>query len=473
MFAGSEERKEFYHIKPTKRMNEDILSKYNYAVPRYTSYPPANHFSSYNEEAYKEAILRSNTLPERNLSFYFHIPYCRHLCHYCGCNSYAMPDREWIDKYVATLHKEIDLLLPLLDRDKRISQIHYGGGSPTALPYTVLKELNEHLLSHFSTIDTPEIAIECHPAYLTEQDWEGLTESYFNRFSIGVQDLNPVVLKAVNRRPSALPLEQIFSLLRTKGVSINVDLLYGLPHQTVESFLNTVERIVALRPDRLVTFAYAHVPWVNKQQLVLEKIGLPTGAERNGIFHTAKERLQVAGYMPIGMDHFVTPEDELYLALQNNQLHRNFQGYCTKRTTAQVYALGVTGISQLQDAYIQHTKDIATYIESVEAGLFGVAKGYELNLQEQCMREIVESLMCNYRLHWTELSAKLGISVNTLKKATAYREEVLNGFVQDGLLVYDEEQLQVTPAGYAFVRNIVASLDPLMIGNTYAFSKPV
>ncbi len=454
-------------------MRKELLDKYNIPVPRYTSYPPANHFKEYTEEMYRHSVSVSNRATDRNISFYLHMPYCKHLCHYCGCNSYAMAQPQTVRAYVNALHREIDLLLPLLDKDRRIAQIHYGGGSPTALPVALLRELNEHLLSAFDTIEQPEIAIECHPGYLTTEDWEELTKSHFNRFSIGVQDLNPQVLKTVNRRPSLLPLEEIFRLLRQSGVAINVDLLYGLPHQTPESFAETVEKIIALHPDRLVTFGYAHVPWVNKQQTILEKAGLPTSETRNAIFTRAKALLHEAGYRSVGIDHFVRPEDELYTAQEAHRLHRNFQGYCTRRTTAQVYAFGVTGIGQLETAYIQHTKDIDAYIQTTEKGDFGVTKGYDLSIDEQWMREVVESLLCNYRISWEDLAKRLGTDKATLKTVTNYDTHRLDAFMQDGLLTYDDNLLAVTEEGKAFVRNIAALLDPLMQNTTLAFSKPV
>lgn len=199
-------------------------------------------------------------------------------------------------------------------------------------------------------------------------------------------------------------MEEIFSLIRETGARINLDLLYGLPGQTADSFSRTVSKAIGLAPDRLVTFSYAHVPWVNKRQLILEKAGLPAGEEKNRIFTQAASLLHDAGYCSIGMDHFVRPDDELREALDNHRLHRNFQGYCTRRTTAQVYAFGVTGISQLDTAYAQNTKDIGRYIDSMNRNEFAIVKGYTLNREEQITREVIESLMCNYRIDWNELA---------------------------------------------------------------------
>ncbi|MDR0962766.1 MAG: oxygen-independent coproporphyrinogen III oxidase [Mediterranea sp.] len=451
-----------------------LLSKYNTPVPRYTSYPPANYFHTYTNDAYRNAVEKSNAAADNHLSFYLHIPFCRHLCHYCGCNSYLMARPEVAEAYVDALHREIDLLLPLLHTDRRIAQIHYGGGSPTVLPLHHIRALNEHLLSAFATIEQPEIAIECHPAYLTADNWKELTRCGFNRYSIGVQDFNHTVLQTVNRRPSCLPMEEIFAILRDTDARINLDFLYGLPHQTVESFAESIAQAIALQPDRLVTFGYAHVPWVNKRQLILEKAGLPSNEEKNRIFAHTADMLQQAGYVRVGMDHFVRPDDELNVALQTGRLHRNFQGYCTRRTTAQVYAFGVTGISQLETAYAQNSKEIPEYIDTLNAGKLCIKKGYDLDRNEQLTREVIESLMCNYRINWSELSHRLHLTVAELKAATAYDEKKLRAFADDGLITYTDDTIVVTTEGAPFVRNVAASLDRLMQQpSDKTFSKPI
>lgn len=318
-------------------MKQELLDKYNVPVPRYTSYPPANYFhDGFTSRDYADAIRESNRQQPESVSFYFHIPFCQRLCHYCGCNSYAAPKPEIIDRYVAALHKEIDLILPLLDKKRKVSQIHYGGGTPTFLPVLELKELNAHVSDTFELIENPEKAIECHPGWMTGQDWEKLATAGFNRFSIGIQDFNKQVLQTVHRQAPLLQPEEIVTILRSYGVRINMDFLYGLPHQTEASFAETIEKAVSLKPDRLVTFSYAHVPWAFPRQKVLEKTGLPSGDEKSRMFEAARKILCEADYQPIGLDHFVRKDDELYTALLNGQLHRNFQGYCTRRTTGQV-----------------------------------------------------------------------------------------------------------------------------------------
>jgi len=450
-----------------------LLQKYNVPAPRYTSYPPANYFSeSFTAKDYGEALIQSNTTQPEHLSFYIHIPYCRQLCHYCGCNSFAMTTEAQLNRYISAVHKEIDTVVRQLNPKRRIAQIHYGGGSPTILPVNILKEFNDRLLSSFSCIEKPEIAIECHPGFLNEKDWLLLSEAGFNRFSIGIQDFNEKVLNAVNRRPSLLPVENIFRLLREKNCDINLDFIYGLPFQTEERFAETIRQAIELQPDRLVTFSYAHVPWVNNRQTLLENFGLPSGEEKSRMYIRAKNLLNEAGYQSIGLDHFVKKTDELFAALQSGQLHRNFQGYCTRRTTGQVYAFGVTAISQLSMAYAQNSKDIEDYIARTENGLATV-KGYRLNEEEQITREVIETWMCNYSLEWRELSERLSLPVEKIKEATAYNPQLFSTFAADGIITMDENQIHATEQGTLFVRNVAAALDRLMIHSDKAFSKPL
>ena len=449
------------------------LERYNRPVPRYTSYPPANFFGEFGEREYLEAVEASNDARERNLSFYFHVPFCPRLCHYCACNSYPMRSASEVDAYVEALHREIDLLLPHLAPDRRVAQIHFGGGTPSALPADALKRLVDRLLGRFGTIDRPEIAIECHPGTLTLPRWKELLDAGFTRTSVGVQDFDEAVLKTVNRAPSAEPLERVFELLRSRGVGVNLDFIYGLPGQTARSFGETIRRAAGLRPDRLVTFGYAHVPWLKKSQLLLEKAGLPETAEKRAMFDRASEILAEAGYLRVGLDHFVLPGDELHEALRNGRLHRNFQGYCTRRTTAQVYAFGVTGISQLETAYAQNARDVDEYVREVGEGRLPVRRGYALSPRERLTREAIETLMCNGAIDWAELAARLGTDAASLKAATAYDPAEIARMAADGLIRADESGLRVSEGAAPFVRYVAASLDPLMKDCPKRFSRPV
>lgn len=451
-----------------------LVEKYNVSVPRYTSYPPANFFRELQPSDYLEAVSRSNNEGTKLISFYIHMPFCRRLCHYCGCNSYIMPSNgDTVNRYIEAIHKEIDIVAAHLDKSRPISQIHFGGGSPTAMPVSVLKEINDHLLSLFPTIEKPEIAVECHPGYLTESDWQQLTESHFNRFSLGIQDLNDKVLDAVGRTPSNLPLDVIMTILRQAGATVNMDFLFGLPYQTADSFAKNIERAIELRPDRLVTFSYGHVPWVFKRQMILEKHGLPATEEKQRMYEVASAMLHEAGYKSIGLDHFVLPDDELYRALEAGLLYRNFQGYCTRRTTGQVYAFGATGISQLDSSYAQNTKVIDEYINTTLNGVLTTTKGYLLTEQERIAKEVIERLMCNYRISWSELASTMGISIDQVKSALHYEESQLNEMASDGIITISADGMAMTDEGHPFVRNVAAALDPLMQNTDKKFSKPI
>lgn len=455
-------------------MKQELLNKYSIPVPRYTSYPPANFFNeSFTADSYKEAIIQSNKQNPQHISIYIHIPFCYHMCYYCGCNSQLLKDKNVVKEYIETLKKEIRMVLPLLDHSRKISQIHYGGGTPTSQPVSVIKEINRIILSEFECIENPEIAIECHPGYLDEDYWNDLIDAGFNRISIGIQDFNEEVLKASARKSSRMAIEDIIHILRSKGISVNMDFIYGLPLQTPESFADTIRKAISLKPDRIVTFSYAHVPWVNELQKNLEKIGLPSVSTKNEIYETAKKLLIDAGYKTIGLDHFVLANDELYEALQTKSLHRNFQGYCTRRTTGQVYAFGNTGISQLSTAYSQNAKDLSTYISSVNEGKYPITKGYILNKEEQITREVIASLMCNYTASWSDIATRMNMSEKEVRNALNYNKEQLCDFQKDGIIEFSEDHITVLPEAALFVRNVAASLDKLMVNNEKRYSKSV
>ena len=454
-------------------MNQ-LITKYNVPVPRYTSYPPANFFrDAYTENDLIKAIERSNQQEPAHLSFYIHIPYCNRMCHYCGCNAYPRQKESDVKRYVEALIREIEMVCDKIDKERRIAQIHYGGGSPTSIDPAFIRQINEILFSRFRTIDNPEIAIECHAGYMGAHDFQMLSNAGFNRMSIGIQDFNPEVLKASNRLPTRLPIEEIFALLREKEIRINLDFIYGLPLQSVKSFSASIEKAIALAPDRLVTFSYAHMPQLFPRQKLLERKGLPSQEDKNNLYHAARELLLDGGYRQIGLDHFIREEDELYGAFLTKTLHRNFQGYCTRRTTGQVYAFGVTAISQLAAAYAQNTKSIETYIEAVNSGHIPVMRGYSLNEEEQITREVITDLMCNEQIDWQQLASRLGRSPGEIKAATAYAETTMKALEEDGIIHYDDLQLVMREKGSPFIRNVAASLDKLLIHKDKTFSKPL
>jgi oxygen-independent coproporphyrinogen-3 oxidase len=361
-------------------MDFQLLKKYNKPGPRYTSYPPATFFhTEYNNDIYIQNIKNSNFEKPENISLYIHLPFCPRLCHFCGCNTIIMQKQDVVSDYINALIKEITTVARELDKKRTVTQIHWGGGTPNSIPLKYIDQVMSEIVKMFSVDKKAEIAMECSPAYLEFEDIAKLKEIGFNRLSLGVQDFNEDVLKLVNRKPSKHPIEDLVSNMKELGFDgVNIDLIYGLPKQTTESFKKSIEKAIKISPDRIVTFSYAHVPWVKSAQKQLEKIGLPTPEEKLEMFGIAYDLLTQNGYISIGMDHYAKPEDELSSALMSKMLHRNFQGYCTKTTTGQVYGFGSSSISQMHGAYSQNLKDIKKYITSVEKTGLAVERGYEL-----------------------------------------------------------------------------------------------
>ena len=457
-------------------INRELLEKYNHPVPRYTSYPPANFFTNHFSPAnYLDAIDQSNHWNPQNISIYIHIPFCLKLCFFCGCNSYALRKDEVVDAYVKALIQEIKMVTSRLDKSRKVSQIHYGGGTPNAIPVEYLQEINGLLFSTFQFIPEPEIAIEVNPAYLTFEQMTGLKKAGFNRFSLGIQDFDTQVLDAVNRDKPGMPVEDIIAFLKkdSPDMAVNLDFIYGLPKQTSVSFADSIRKAIELKPDRLVTFSYAHVPWVSKIQKKLEKEGLPAADEKIKMYEAAYSILTENGYDAIGMDHYANAGDELTVARNNKQLHRNFQGYCTRRTTGQVYAFGVTGISQLEGIYAQNTKSIDEYITKINKDELTTIKGYSLTPQQVVVREMITELMCNEQIMWSHLGEILSMTADEVKKQTTYNMEILQQFESDGIITLSDDKIQITSDGQLFIRNVAASFDPLTQDGQTNFSKPV
>jgi oxygen-independent coproporphyrinogen-3 oxidase len=452
-----------------------LLNKYNIPTPRYTSYPPANYFTDQFDYANCEtALINSNHDKPQNISFYVHIPFCPKLCFYCGCNTYISENKKKIRNYVNTLKKEILYFKSFLDPNRKVSQIHWGGGTPNYLPIEYIQEIMSIFNSEFQFIENAEIAIECHPGYLTYKYAEELIKAGFNRMSLGIQDFKADVLKAINRVPAIIPVYEMHHFLKKENnISVNLDFIYGLPLQSEKSFRESIEKAASISPDRLVTFSYAHVPWLKKSQLQLEKYGLSNAEKKVKLFEIAYEILGNVGYKSIGLDHFAKEDDELSIALKNRSLHRNFQGYCTRETTGQVYAVGVSGISQLEGAYLQNTKDIDIYIQMLGNNQFPIEKIYFLTKEEQIIREVINELMCNLYLDWNNISNKFNTSVTEIKSILKYREDSLQSFINEGLLENIEGNINITEIGKFFIRNIAANFDPKMNNTEKNFSKAI
>jgi len=457
----------------TMKVPYQLIEKYNTPVPRYTSYPPANFFSSeFTSDDYVRWLQLSNDEKTQNISIYIHIPFCPKICHYCGCNTHLTRDTTKMREYVDAIQKEILMVKQYLDPKRKVSQVHWGGGTPNSLPIEMVEKIMQVIHQNFSFIDQPEIAMECHPALLDNIYIEKLVQLKLNRFSLGIQDFNQKVLDNVNRDASDIPIEELVQKIRSfKGTSVNLDFIYGLPFQDERSFGETIKKAIDIAPDRLVTFSYAHIPWIKKAQKILEVRGLPAADKKMTMFETGYQLLTQNGYKAIGLDHFAKPGDELYQALKNRTLHRNFQGYCTRETTGQVYAFGATGISQLDSAYAQNVKDTNTYVNQINEGIFTIEKGYQLNRSEKITRYIINQIMCNYYISWPDTEQVLGTSVSEIKNCVNYDEKLLNQFSEEGLLTYSNDEISVNESGKFFIRNIAAGFDPVLKTANKKFSK--
>ncbi|NLO03295.1 MAG: oxygen-independent coproporphyrinogen III oxidase [Bacteroidales bacterium] len=455
-------------------MPDSLITKYNLPVPRYTSYPPANYFhSNFTADDYKEAIINSNGEWPENISLYIHIPFCTKLCYFCGCNSHLTRDQNKIQQYIDAVRKEILMVKMLLDPSRKVSQVHWGGGTPNSIPADMIRGIMELIKNNFSFIADPEIAIECHPALLDESYTDQLIAAGFNRFSLGIQDFRKDVLDNVNRDSPKIPVEDIVSQIKSyDGTGVNLDFIYGLPFQTKKTFSDTIEKAVQISPDRLVTFSYAHVPWIKKAQKILESKGLPEAKEKLGMFKAGYKILTENGYTPIGLDHYAKNEDELSVALKNRKLHRNFQGYCTRETTGQVYAFGATGISQLESVYAQNEKDPYDYTDLIDKGTFATGKGYRVNRKEKIIRQVITEIMCNEYVSLEETGDIFNLPVEEIKNILGFSEKAFEELADDGLLTIKNGVIfKVTETGRFFIRNIASEFDPQLKGGTGRFSR--
>jgi oxygen-independent coproporphyrinogen-3 oxidase len=456
-------------------VKNEFLNKYNVSGPRYTSYPPANLFhNGFTAVDYVNEIEASNGQFPKNISLYIHIPFCPQRCHFCGCSTVIAQKKSVVERYIETLKQEIRNVSTHLDLHRSVTQIHWGGGTPNSISMGLIKEIMDLIKATFIIDPQAEIAMECSPAYLEFEHIDLLAEMGFNRMSLGIQDFRDDVLKAVNRSLPRHPVKATVEYLRSKGFrGINLDFIYGLPLQTVESFAETIKQAIAIRPDRIVTFSYAHVPWIKKAQVQLEKIGLPKPEEKMEMLSNTTSQLEEAGYISIGIDHFVLPDDDLAKAYQNKKLHRNFQGYCTLETTGQVYGFGASSISQLWGAYAQNCKDFAPYMDSIDKTGFAIERGYQLSRTEQMVRSIVNSIMCNGIVVFGDVAAQFDITPQALKKEINYDPFKLTEFVTDGLIDLEDEQIKIHDKGLMFARNIAMALDPFLNQGENMYSKTV
>lgn len=436
----------------------DLIRRYNQAGPRYTSYPTAVQF----HEGFTEADYRSHALDTnasgRPLSLYFHIPFCARLCFYCACNKVVTKNRAQAAPYLADLYREIELQGELFDNTRRVDQLHWGGGTPTFLSHEQMTELMWMTARHFNLHDddTGEYSIEVDPREADAETIALLRGIGFNRISLGVQDLEECVQKAVNRIQPEAQTVAVMEAARAEGFkSINTDLIYGLPFQSVESFARTLERVIEYGPDRLSVFNYAHLPHLFKPQRRINEADLPAPAAKLEILQLTIERLTAAGYVYIGMDHFARPDDELARAQQEGRLYRNFQGYST-HAGCDLVAMGITSIGSVGNTYAQNVKTLEAYHERIGDGRLPVYRGVVLGDDDVLRRDVITRLICHFHLDIPAIEAQYGIR---FAEYFGNALEPLATMQDDGLLVYDDRAIRVLPAGRLLIRNICMVFD--------------
>lgn len=450
----------------------ELVRKYNVPGPRYTSYPTAPQFSEAIDRAKLSAeIALDNQSDTSPLSLYFHLPFCETLCWYCGCTTVITKRLASAGEYVSLLEKELALTAPLLNTTRPVTQLHFGGGTPTFLPPAEIDRLAAAIHQHFKFSPDSENSVEIDPRRLTKAHVDAFRSLGCNRASLGVQDTNPQVQLAVHRWQPLEQTAQAIKWLRDAGFqSVSLDLIYGLPLQTPETFSKTLDEIIALNPDRLAVFSYAHVPWIKPAQKIFDdRQQLPSTEAKLSMLTTAVAKLTASGYVQIGMDHFARPNDELAVAFAEGTLHRNFQGYTT-RAGATLYGFGMSSISQTDGSFYQNHKELPDYIAALEAGRLPVERGYLLSTDDRQRRSIISDIMCGRGLDYASLTRRLGHDF-----ATTYAVELasLADLEADGLLQRHEQSLTITELGRLFLRIIAMRFDAHLTKRPGGFSKTV
>lgn len=453
----------------------DVLKRFNQQGPRYTSYPTAPVFSDkFNQDDFIDEIRDTNgASSDQPLSLYFHFPFCEKLCYFCGCNMRVTHDRALIKEYIGYLKKEIDLIRPLISNDRKVAQMHWGGGTPSYLYPDEIRDIGGFIRERFEFEPDIEASVEIDPRGLTREHMLAFSEIGFNRTSFGVQDFNLDVQKAINRVQPESITRQTVSWARELGFqSVNLDLIYGLPHQTVATFSDTVDKIIDISPDRIAVFNYAHVPWLKKHQNVIPTESIPWADERLAILQMSIEKLIDAGYDYIGMDHFAKPTDELAVAQRNGTLYRNFQGYSTK-AGCDVYAFGVSAISQFENIYAQNLKNIREYYVRLDAGEAATAVGYRMTRDDHIRKDVVMQMMCNLDIDKRRVEREFAIDFEDYFFGDLLK---LRPFIEQGLVENDADKVRVTGSGLLIIRNVAMCFDAYleqMMKEKPVFSKTV
>lgn len=434
----------------------DKFARYSQPGPRYTSYPTAVEFSEeFSYESYLEKLkAQKSTTP---LSLYFHLPFCRSACYFCGCNVVFTSKEEKKERYIDYLAKEMELLIRYIDGSRQVVQLHFGGGTPTFFSARQLERIIGTIRQNFTNFaEDAEVSCEIDPRFLDQEQMEVLARGGFNRVSFGVQDFDPKVQEAIHRIQSFEVTQRAMKLARDAGMkSINIDLIYGLAHQTFESFQETLRQARALDPDRLAIFNYAHVPWLKKTMRKIDETTLPTPSVKLKILQYIISYLTQNGYKMIGMDHFAKPEDELFRAIEKGELHRNFQGYTTKGGSDLV-GVGLTSIGEGEDYYAQNYKEMEPYESAIDNGRLPFHRGVALSEDDKIRKSVIMELMSNFKLDIKRVERRFGI-VFWDYFADALRE--LKAFEDDGLVSISNEKIEVGPTGVLLIRNICMPFD--------------
>ena len=450
----------------TLTCDPDLLRRYDQPGPRYTSYPTAPQFGPHFQEAMlREYIRRSNEelIPKR-LSLYVHVPYCSSPCFYCGCNRIITRDRTAGRRYVERLIREISLAGPLFDRDREVIQVHFGGGTPNFLRPDELRDIMRTLGQQFQLSNAPvrDFSIEIDPRFLDAADVAAYADMGLNRASLGVQDFDPAVQAAVNRVQSVQQTRAAIEACRRNGFrSINIDLIYGLPYQTLEGFGQTLDTVIEIRPQRLAVYGYAHMPHLFKPQRRIDAVHLPNAEQRIGLLSLAIDKLTRAGYVYIGMDHFALPEDDLTRAYDAGTLHRNFMGYTT-HADCDLLGLGVSAISHIGDSFSQNPRDLRSWESAVDSGHLPVWRGRHLDQDDQLRADIIQQLMCRGWVDIAAIERRYDIDFHRYFADSLAR---LQSLVNDGLAVIERSRILATSRGRLLLRIIAMCFDRYVTPN--------
>ena len=439
-------------------VGEDFVNRYNRPGPRYTSYPTAPVWTdSFGPKEFEVAIDDANR-KRSPVSLYMHLPFCESLCLFCACNVVIRKDKSVTPPYLSVLKKEIDRMAQGVSRERQVVQFHWGGGTPTYLSPEQIEDLFTFTHERFTFAPDAEIGIEVDPRVTTRAHMETVRKMGFNRLSMGIQDFKEDVQKAVHRIQPYEVTRDLIATARDLGFdSINVDLIYGLPYQTADSFAHTIEQIVGLSPDRIAMFSYAHVPWLKKQQGSFVA-HLPEGMKKFDIFRSGLLKFLEAGYLYIGMDHFAKKNDELAVSQRNRTLHRNFQGYTTK-AGADLYGMGITAISGVQETYAQNYRDIPSWEKAVEERGLATMRGYRLSQDDAIRREVISRLLCHTVIVKDEISRQFGIHFD---EYFAPELERLKMPQEDGLVAMNDKEIRAAWLGRIFIRNLAMVFDPYL-----------